>query len=266
MPTPQALDDMRRRLVDARADLDETVRLFSDLRAPDVHRDTEYVSLKSAAPDEYAFYDGALATTRSPQLVPVADYRQLLREEVVPHSTAKHARTPHSPSYMVGALARFNHNHERLLPRARQVAGRLNLAAPCGNPFHNNTAQLVETVQCVEDAIRMIDVLLARGLAPEPRRRPARFGRGVGAVEAPRGTLFHEYAFDDKGRVEEANLVIPTAQNLANIEADMRHMIPEMLDAGMDQDEMTLRLEMLVRAYDPCISCATHFLDVEWTP
>ena len=263
-PAAAELRDMRARLVAARDDLDETVRLFQGLRLPDLRRDTEYVALRSG--DEYAFYDGRLASTKAAQPLDAADYRQFVRETVAPHSTAKHCRSPHSPSYAVGALARFNHSHAQLSPRAKSAAERLGLAAPCDNPFHNNTAQLVEVVHCVEAAINLIDALLTRGVRPEPRVRPRGFGRGVGATEAPRGVLFHEYALDSQGRVEDANLIIPTGQNLANIEEDMRVMVRQMLAEGLGQDVMTSRLEMLVRAYDPCISCATHFLDVEWTP
>ncbi len=122
----------------------------------------------------------------------------------------------------------------------------------------------MEVVHCVESAIELIDELLTRGLRTEALQQPTRHGSGVGAVEVPRGVLFHEYGVDSKGRVEDCNLVIPTAQNLANIEADMRALVPQLLESALSKEEMTLKLEMLVRAYDPCISCATHFLDVEW--
>ncbi len=136
------------------------------------------------------------------------------------HSSAKHARS-NRESYMVGALARFNCNHEQLHDEAKQLARKLGLAAPCHNPFMNTTAQLVETVHCVKEAIILCDKLLERGLRQEERSVPIRAGLGVGAVEVPRGTLYHEYAVDSKGIITDANLVIPTGQNHANIEQDM---------------------------------------------
>lgn len=110
----------------------------------------------------------------------------------------------------------------------------------------------------------MADRLLSNPATPEPIVRPKKFGRGVGIVEAPRGALIHEYDLDEKGRVRDANLIIPTNQNLANIEADLRGLVPPMLVQKATREEITGRLEMLVRAYDPCISCATHFLDIDW--
>jgi coenzyme F420-reducing hydrogenase alpha subunit len=116
----------------------------------------------------------------------------------------------------------------------------------------------------VESAIELADRLLSQGTTAEPIVRPTKFGRGVGIVEAPRGVLIHEFDLDEKGRVRDANLIIPTNQNLANIEADLRGLVPPMLAQQATRDEITARLEMLVRAYDPCISCATHFLDIDW--
>lgn len=263
-PRESELRDLKRRLEESRPDLAETARLFATLKLPELHRDTEYVSLKVTDNGEYAFYDGAIVSTRDPTPTPVSKYRERVIEEVVQHSTAKHCRSPKSPSYAVGAMARFNNNHAQLHPTARKVAADLGLTAPCDNPFHNNTAQLVEVVHCVESAIESIDELLTDGVRPEPPVPPARFGRGAGAAEVPRGLLFHEYGIDEKGRIDDANLIIPTGQNLANIEADMRGYVPQLIEQGASKEEITLRLEMLVRAYDPCISCATHLLDVEW--
>lgn len=279
VPPPEALIDLKRRLETARADVAETVSLFSTLQVPALHRETEYMAL-SDLPDkaskhedtgarrEYALYDGRIVSTMDDESngagIDPQDYRQRVIESVVEHSSAKHCRSPNAPSYAVGALARFNNNHVQLHPAAQRAAADLGLAAPCNNPFHNNTAQLVETVHCMESAIALIDLILARGLHAEPPVQPTKFGRGVGAAEVPRGLLFHEYTIGDDGHITDVNLIIPTGQNLANIEADLRALVPKLLDAGLGKEEMTLKLEMLVRAYDPCISCATHFLDVSW--
>jgi coenzyme F420-reducing hydrogenase alpha subunit len=182
------------------------------------------------------------------------------REYLVPHSTAKWARSA-TGSYMVGALARFNLNFARLHPLARQVAGTVGLEAPSTNPFHNNLAQLVEVAHSLEDSIRHIDRLLDTGLAREPyptvEPRP---GKGVGAVEVPRGLLFHAYEYDDEGRIVQADCVIPTNQNHANIQEDLDALTPDL--SGRSEAEIELTLSMLVRAYDPCISCSTHLIDL----
>jgi coenzyme F420-reducing hydrogenase alpha subunit len=194
----------------------------------------------------------------------VPDYRKRCIEEVVEHSSAKHCRSPHAPSFAVGALARFNNNYDQLHPAAKDVAGALGLQPVCMNPFHNNTAQVVETVHCLEHSIELIDELLTRGLRVEPLAQPTQYTQCCGAAEVPRGVLYHEYSVDSNGRIDGANLIIPTTQNLKNIEEDMRAYVPQLLESGMSKEEMTLQLEMLVRAYDPCISCSVHFLDVKW--
>jgi sulfhydrogenase subunit alpha len=264
VPRDEELIDLKRRLEAGRADLAATATLFEQLAVPQLHRDTEYVSLKVTGNGEYAFYDGEIVSTKDPKPTRVVDYRERVTETIVPHSAAKHCTSPNAPTYAVGALARFNNNHEQLHPAAKQAARRVGLEAVCCNPFHNNTAQFVEMVHCVESSIELIDRMLTRGLNEEPLVKPTRFGQGIGAVEVPRGLLYHEYNLDSKGRIEGANLIIPTGQNLANIEADMRAYVPQLLKSDLSKEEMTLQLEMLVRAYDPCISCSTHLLEVNW--
>jgi coenzyme F420-reducing hydrogenase alpha subunit len=264
LPRPDELIGLKRRLEASRQELLATVELFTTLDVPDFQRDTEYVSLKVTGNGEYAFYEGDLVSTREPTPTKVGDYRSRVIENVVQHSTAKHTHSPYSPTYMVGALARFNNNADQLHPAAKKVASLLGLEKICCNPFHNNTAQLVECVQATEQAIELIDTLLTEGLKEEPLVEPTHFGTGAGSSDVPRGTLFHEYELDEKGRITGANLIIPTGQNYANIEADMRALVPGLLTSGLSKEEITLRLEMLVRAYDPCISCSTHFLDINW--
>ncbi|MBX3396129.1 MAG: Ni/Fe hydrogenase subunit alpha [Phycisphaerae bacterium] len=264
VPRPEELRDIKSRLEDSRSDMREMVDLFKSLSVPQFNRDTEYVSLRVVGNGEYAFYEGDIVSTLDPNPTPVSAYRDRVIEHVVPHSAAKHCRSPNAETYAVGALARFNNNHDQLHPVAAAIARELGLEPICTNPYHNNTAQLVESVHCIESAIELIDRLLTTGLRPETLVKPTRFGLGAGASEVPRGVLFHEYGVDSSGRIESSNLVIPTGQNLANIEADMRALVPQLLDRDLGREEITLQLEMLVRAYDPCISCATHLLDVEW--
>jgi sulfhydrogenase subunit alpha len=252
------LTDLRERLEACRIDAGDTVELISTLKFPEFQRDTEYMALYR--PDEYAFIDGDVRSSDGGSW-PTSDYRKITNEQIVAHSSAKHASNQRK-SYMVGALARFKLNHEQLHPQARAAATTLGLAATCTNPYFNTVAQLVEIVHAVQESIRLIDLLLSHGIVHEQPVEPLRTsGDGVGACEVPRGVLFHQYVIDD-GRITAANCIIPTGQNLANIEADMRALVPEILD--MPRDDIVLRLEMLVRAYDPCISCSTHMVDVKF--
>jgi len=259
LPTVDEIKTMRERLIAARNDVDETVALFKSLPWPQFNRETEYVALSK--PDEYAFIDGTITTTDGGSYH-INDYKKVTNERCVPHSTAKH--TAHKrESYMVGALARFNINYQHLHPKAKEAADALGLKPICTNPYYNTAAQVVEIVHSVEEAIKICDELIARGIKKEtPPKFAGKGGAGVGSCEVPRGILFHNYEIGDDGKVVNANCIIPTGQNLANIEADMRALVPQILDQG--QEKVTLALEMLVRAYDPCISCSVHFLNVKF--
>jgi coenzyme F420-reducing hydrogenase alpha subunit len=258
LPSRKDLRWLREQLVNTRPDLDATVDLYSSLELPAFERDTEYIALRK--PDEYAFIDGVIASTDGGEW-PVEEYKDITNEYLVPHSSAKHTRNQRE-SYMVGALARFNINYDLLHPKAKEAAEALGLAPKVTNPYAIAAAQVVEIVHSVEESIDLVDELLERGIKQEEPIKPTRLsGTGVGACEVPRGLLFHSYTYEE-GRAVKANCIIPTGQNLANIEADMRELVPTILDLG--EDTITHRLEMLVRAYDPCISCSTHLLDVEF--
>ncbi|MBN1317308.1 MAG: Ni/Fe hydrogenase subunit alpha [Anaerolineales bacterium] len=259
LPTTQELEAMRKRLIAARKDMEDTVALFATLPWPDYERETEYVSLTK--PDEYAFIDGQIKTSDG-FIYDLSDYRKVTNEKIVPHSTAKH--TSHNrESYMVGALARVNNNFDQLHPKAKEAAARLGIEPLCTNSFKNTGAQVVEMVHSVEDSIRIIDELLARGIQDEePIEADVKICEGVGSCDVPRGILFHNYKIGSDGRITGANCIIPTGQNYANMEADMRALVPQILDRP--EPEITLMMEMLIRAYDPCISCSAHFIDVKF--
>ena len=257
-PKPDDLAAFRERIIKARPEIQETVEFFKTLKNPEFERETEYISLTN--PDEYALYDGVIKSSDDGNTSP-DDYIDRVKEFMVTHSTAKHAKSG-KDSYMVGALARFNNNHEQLHPRAREVADELGLKHPCYNPYMNNVAQVVETIHCFEDSINLIDELLSNGIEEEKAELTPKTGRGVGATEAPRGTLYHEHKIDDDGKITYANYIIPTGQNLANIENDLRSLVPGILHK--ERDDIIMDIEMLVRAYDPCISCATHLMKVKF--
>jgi coenzyme F420-reducing hydrogenase alpha subunit len=255
-PSMDDLYALRGRLEAARADVTATVELFQTIPFPAFERPTEYIALHRE--DEYAWIDGVIASSDGGTWPP-EQYREVTNEYLVRHSSAK--RTKHRrSSYMVGALARFNLNHRLLHPAAQEAAAALNLKPVCHNPYLITAAQVVEIVHAVEDAIAITDMLLARGVEWETPAAPSRLsGEGVGSCEVPRGILFHNYVIED-GIVVGANCIIPTNQNNQNIEDDMRALVPTIL--GRSPEDITKALEMLVRAYDPCISCSTHLLDV----
>jgi coenzyme F420-reducing hydrogenase alpha subunit len=259
LPDLAAIEALRQRLVAAVPDLEQTIAVVKTLAIPPYERETEYVSLKH--PDEYALYDGEVYSSDTGQSVPVSAYREVTNEYTVAHSTTKWSRW-HRESYAVGALARVNNNYHQLRPEAKAAADELGLRVPCFNPYMNNVAQVVEIMHSAYESLALIDRVLATGLHPEDIGFEARSGRGVGAVEVPRGVLFHELAFDDGGRCCDANAIIPTSQNVNNIERDMKAFVPQMLPT-MSKEQLTLHLEMLVRAYDPCISCSVHMLEIE---
>lgn len=256
-PSAEVLASLCERLEAMRIDLDDTVELLQSCQLPAFERETEFIALHSE--EEYCLIDGEIMSSEGGSW-PLEEYRSITNEHIVDHSTAKHARHQRS-SYMVGALARYKLNHEKLHPKAQAAAAALGLTPGCVNPYMITVAQVVEIVHCAEEAIELIQQLLNQGIVSEdPVPAACSSGEGVGACEAPRGTLYHHYEIQD-GLVSAANCVIPTAQNLANIEADMRALVPQQL--GCTQDEMTMTLEMLVRAYDPCISCSAHMIKVK---
>ncbi len=257
-PTKEELLAIRKRFEAARVDVKETVDLFESLELPAFTRETEYIALRK--PDEYAFIDGEI-TSSDGGTWPLKDYLSVTNEYLVQHSTAKHAKNKRD-SYMVGALARININFDKLHPHAKSVAEQLGLTPVVTNPYAISVAQVVEIVHAIEESIHILDELIGNCLKWEEPVKPERLsGEGVGAAEVPRGTLFHHYTIEN-GVIQKANCIIPTGQNLANIEADMRELVPTILDKP--QEEITQSLEMLVRAYDPCISCSAHLLNVEF--
>jgi len=260
LPDLDAVAGLRQRLVEAIPDLEETVKIVKTLKIPPYERETEYVSLKH--PKEYALYDGDVYSSDTKSSVPVGQYLDVTNEFTVAHSTTKWSKW-HRESYFVGALARVNNNFDQLLPEAKQAAEELGFKAPCYNPYMNNVAQVIEVVHCAYNSVRMLDEVLGGGLKAEDISYEVRAGRGIASCEVPRGILFHDYTFDENGRCIDGNAVIPTSQNINNVEQDMKAFVPQMLPR-MSQEELTLHMEMLLRAYDPCISCSVHMLDVEF--
>ncbi|MFA5771591.1 MAG: Ni/Fe hydrogenase subunit alpha [Thermoplasmata archaeon] len=261
IPSEKQFKQLKQRLADSvetTNDVAEIVLAHAG-KLPKFTRETEYIALTSN--DEYALYDGDIGSTDSGKH-PVKDYQSITNEFVVPQSTAKYTKHKRD-SYMVGALARFNLNSKKLCPLAKKWVDKFGLKPISYNPFMNNVAQLVEFVHSIEDSINLIDKILGNGLDRYERPKfTVKAGHGVGALDVPRGILFHDYTYNDKGICTKANCIIPTNQNHNNIQKDMEAFAPTLLNKP--EKEIELNLEMLVRAYDPCISCSTHYLRVKF--
>ncbi len=254
LPDRKDLARFRDQLNEAVPGLTATALLFKTFQLPDFSRETEFISLKGEG--EYPFIGGEL-TSSDGVVKPESDYKAMTNEYTVPQSTSKWSKLSRD-SFAVGALARVNNNFGFLHPAARAIASEFGLAPVNHNPYLNNVAQLVECVHVVYDAIRLIDELLATPWQ-EPRQPvEPKAGVGVGAVEVPRGILYHSYQFNETGHIEKCDCVIPTSQNHANIQHDLTALARHFAAQGRQDRELELLAEMLVRAYDPCISCSVH--------
>ena len=231
----------------------ETARWSATLNYPEFEDDYESVALHH--PDEYAVVGGEIWSS-SGRKIAVDAFEKSYLESHVRRSNALHSHTAEGTPYLTGPIARLNLNHDQLRPAARRILDEIGLRLPLRNPYKGLMARAVELVQACDEAIDLIKSYAPKG--PSHAEITPREGTGCGASEAPRGLLYHRYALDAEGLVTEARIVPPTAQNLARIEADLWKIAPGV--AGLPHAEATLLCEHLVRAYDPCISCATHFL------
>jgi coenzyme F420-reducing hydrogenase alpha subunit len=213
--------------------------------------------LALVAPGRYAIESGTPCTDRG-LAFPVREFEEHVVEEQVPHSTALHARLAGRGRYLTGPTARYTLSGAWLSPLAREAARRAGLGVDCRNPFRSIAVRAVELVYAIDEALRLIEAYqppAAPAAAVEPRE-----GVGYGATEAPRGTLFHRYALAADGTVIAARIVPPTSQNQAAIEDDLRRFVGDRLH--LSDHQLTHDCEQAIRNYDPCISCATHFLDL----
>jgi sulfhydrogenase subunit alpha len=261
VPTALELDELRRDLEAALPDALAAVEVIASLPAVDCGV-TQPVFAALDPGRSYNYYEGDAITVRSPSgtyRVAAPDYRQLTAERSIPHSHAKHSAWQGQP-FMVGALARLTLNGSLLNGRTAEVGTRLGLQLGSGDPLANNLAQAVELEADVRAALEIVETLLRTGLDRDAARVPVvpRAGIGTGVTEAPRGILVHSYAYDAQGRIRAADIITPTAMNAAMLEEHLRAAV-----AVSDPDDEPLlkrRLEMVARAYDPCISCSVHLV------
>ncbi len=256
LPEQEKLDELKKKLERARADAAKAAELFSGLSYPRFKRHTEYVSLKEE--EKYPVTEGVIMFSNGLE-IPQEKYLGFLKERVMPYSNAKFSSFE-KRSYYVGALARVNNNQDLLSKNAQKMLEKSSIGFPSYNPYHNNYAQAIEVVHVID---RAIEILSGLKIADEiPVAASAKAGRGIAIIEAPRGILIHDYTLDAKGKVVKANVVTPTAQNLGNIEDDIKKLLPNIMDKK--EKDIVFSMEKLVRAYDPCISCSAHFLKVKW--
>jgi coenzyme F420-reducing hydrogenase alpha subunit len=250
VPTESDLRPLLDPLKRAREQAIEATAWVGKLPLPDLTRDIEFVALSH--PNEYAMNEGRLVSSKGLD-VAVREFESHIEARQLPYSTAIHYTMRGRGPYFVGPLARVNLNFRQLTPAALQAAGESGIKFPNSNPFTSIVARMVEVVHAFDEAAQIIEEYER----PEPLLRvEPRAGTGFGLTEAPRGSLYHSYRFDEGGIVRWANIVPPTAQNQEQVEADLRAYIPRLLD--LSKEEATLRCEMAVRNYDPCISCSVH--------
>jgi len=259
VPTKADLRALVDDLVWARDTSIAAVRIVAGLDFPDFEQDYEFVALSH--PSEYPLNEGRLLSNRGLD-IDVSEFNGQFMEQHVKHSNALHCRLRERGSYLVGPLARFNLNFDKLPEAAQQVARECGVAPPCLNPFRSIVVRAVELVFACEEALRLI----AQYEPPAAPRveAPVRAGTGHGASEAPRGVLYHRYEIDEHGLIVNAQIVPPTAQNQKRIEDDLWRFVPQL--TALSLDKITAKCEQAVRNYDPCISCATHFVKVERIP
>lgn len=252
-PAQKAIHDLLPELEWAKQAAIETVKWAASLEYPDFEQDYEFVALNRL--DEYAIYDGDVLSSRGSRITP-AEFEKNYLESHVAHSNALHSHTAGNGTYFVGPLARLNLNHKKLRPPARDALRQIGLKLPLRNPYKGLLARAIELVHTCDLALELAASYQPAG--PSRVEVKVQPGEGVGVSEAPRGLLYHRYIVDEQGLIRFARITPPTAQNFAQMEADLWALAPRVVK--QPQEQASLTCEHLLRSYDPCISCATHFL------
>ena len=252
-PAEKAIRDLLPELEWAIQASKETVNWALTLNFPDFEQEYEFVALNRL--DEYAIYDGDILSSHGKRIAP-PEFENHYTEMHVQHSNALHSHTVEDGTYFVGPLARFNLNFKKLRQAARDSARENGLKPPINNPYKGLLARAVELVHICDLAVELASNYHPQGQSHvEFNIIP---GEGCGVSEAPRGLLYHRYVVDEQGLIRFARITPPTAQNFAQMESDLWALAPTVID--QPQEEASLACEHLLRSYDPCISCATHFL------
>jgi len=266
VPDKQTVNNLRKELKKALPEAIATAKLFMKLKQPVFNAEMDFASLN---PEKEAPLISGNIITSSGLKIKTDDYTNFIDEEIMPYATGKFSSLK-GKTFCVGAIARINNNYKSLSNNAKKLFAQAKLKLPLANPFYNNFCQAVELVHWIERGHALLNYDFKFEGLPKINVNNIKAGRGVSAVEAPRGILFHDYTINDKGFVEKCNIITPTAQNLRAIEANVRQLIEQMLKQNANKqkaskDKIITEVEKLIRAYDPCFSCSAHFLKVKWT-
>jgi len=244
--------------------MEKTVELFAKLKIPKYERkDSVFLSLENH--ETFPLHTGKIISNTGLEFEQ-EDYKKFIHEYFQKGSSAKFASVE-GKEVMTGALARINNAQEKLSPRSKKLIKKNKLKVPSSNLFLNNQAQAIEILHWTE---RAIEILEKNEFKPEeiiqPNFEEGKKMTGVAAIEVPRGILFHDYTFNENGILEEANIITPTVQNLADMELGVKTYLNSILkkNPNKSKKELVLEIEKMVRAFDPCFSCSTHFLQVNW--
>ncbi len=261
LPDKELLLELKKQLEKGLKQAVDTIDIMATLKVPDFTESmTIYAALGSMDSRYSLFGDKIILSTGDS--VDVSKYKEVCNEKVVLHSHAKHSLFKRKP-FMVGALARIILNGRKLTGEAKKAVEKLGLNLSSQNVLYNNLAQAVEIIYDIERSLEIIEQLLRYGIKYErPVRVKVKAGIGTAACEAPRGMLFHSYIFNSKGRVTGADVITPTAQNLANMEKDFKASAERLINES--KESLSEKLEMVARAYDPCISCSVHLIEVNY--
>ncbi len=255
-PGRAQLSDLREQLLRIRRDAVECVRWVAGFDLPAANLDIEFVSLRHL--DEYPMNEGRLVSSKGIDAA-IDDFDDFFEEQQVPYSNALHCKVKGRGPYFLGPLARINLNFDRLGPDVASIARETSIPWPNSNPYTSIVARSLEILYAIDEAVRVIDAYAPPERSATPYKVRAGVGRAV--TEAPRGSLYHAFETDERGLIHSARIVPPTSQNQARIEADLRELVPALVQHP--QAVATRMCEMAIRNYDPCISCSTHFLKLE---
>ncbi len=238
----------------------KTIKLFKGLKFPNIEREIDYLSLKES--ENYAIISGKIISNS--KLIDDEDYKKHIKENIKEYATSKFGLSNDGGLFVTGAIARLNNNHLQLDGETKEFLKGLKF--PLKNPFYNNFAQSLELLHLTNRAIKLINELKNISNKNNNKKQEIKIksGHAVSAIEAPRGTLFHEYKIDKQGKISYCNIITPTVQNLNMMEQDIIKIVNNSLSLGKNKDQIIKDVEMLIRAYDPCFSCSTHFLKVNW--
>jgi coenzyme F420-reducing hydrogenase alpha subunit len=256
-PDPKLFPDLIKRLEAIRPQVIRGIKFFYDWDAT-LNRNSDYLCIRNDK--QYEYLEGYVINSDGKK-VPEENFHDFLKRVVIPYSQSEgYVFSDTHEDYLVGSLARINLCRDLLPERTKQdLASYLNYF-PSNNIFDSNLAQAIEILQAVDDAIEILSTIQIQ--AEKPVTFKPKAGIGVGVVEAPRGILYHMVETDDKGMIVDCDVIVPTAQNQINIENDLKKYFNENLHKS--EEELKFEAEKIIRSYDPCMSCATNFLKVEW--